>query len=63
MVDESWLWHRRLGHLSFDNLSKISTKEAIRDLPKIVVPLNYVCKHCQHRKKTRASFEIKEHMT
>ena len=45
MVDESWLWHRGLGHLGFYNISKISTKEAVRDLPKIVVPLNSVCKH------------------
>ena len=46
MVDESWLWHRRLGHLRFDNLAKISTKEFVRDLPKFVFPLKYVCKHC-----------------
>ena len=35
MVDEIWLWHRRLGHLSFENLAKISTKEVVRDLPKL----------------------------
>ena len=22
LVDESWLWHRRLGHINFDNLVK-----------------------------------------
>ena len=63
MVDESWLWNRRLGHIGFDNLAKISMKEAVRDLPKITVPLNSVCRHCQHGKQTRASFKIKEHMT
>ena len=63
VVDESWLWHKRLGHLGFYNLSKISTKEAIRDIPKIVVPLNFVYGHCQHGKHTRVSFKIKEHMT
>ena len=63
MVDESWLWHKRLGHLNFDNIFKISKREAIRDLPKIVKPLNSVCKHCQHGKKTRASVKTKEHMT
>ena len=63
MVDESWLWHRRLGHLGFDKFSKISTKKSIRDLPKIIVPLNSMCKHCQHGKQTRANFKIKEHMT
>ena len=35
MVDESWLWNKRLGLLIFENISKISTKEAVRDLPKI----------------------------
>ena len=63
MIDESCLWHKRLGHLSFDNLEKISAKEDVRDLPKIVAPLNAVCKHCQHGKQTRASFKTKEHMT
>ena len=63
MVDEIWLWHRRLGHLNFDNIVKISKKEAVRDLLKIVKPLNSVCKHFQHGKKTRASFKTKEHMT
>ena len=63
MVDESWLWNRSLGHLSFDNLAKIRTKELVSDLPKNVVPLNSVCKHCQLGKQTRVSFKIKEHMT
>ena len=63
MVDESWLWHRRLGHLNFDNLVRICKKEAVRDLAKIVKPLNSVCKHRQHGKQTRASFKTKEHMT
>ena len=63
MADESWLLHKRLGHLNFDNIVKISKKEAVRDLPKIVKPLNSVCKHFQHGKQTRASFKTKEHMT
>ena len=63
MVDESWLWHKRLGNLCFDNLAKISMKEAVRYLPKIIVPLNSMCRHCQHGKQTRANFKIKEHMT
>ncbi|KAJ8629367.1 hypothetical protein MRB53_022690 [Persea americana] len=29
-VDERRLWHRRLGHIRFDNLSKIHSKEANR---------------------------------
>jgi len=33
--DEDWLWHKRLGHISFNNLVKICSKGAIRDIPSI----------------------------
>ena len=46
MIYKSWLWHMRMGHLNFENLVKISKKEVVRDFPKIVKPLNSVCKHC-----------------
>ena len=44
--DESWLWHRRMGHINFDNLVKINKKEAFRDMPKIIKSSDVVCKHC-----------------
>jgi len=31
MVEESWLWHRKLGHLGFDNLAKISNEGKLSD--------------------------------
>jgi hypothetical protein len=34
-IDERWLWHKRMGHMNFDNLVKISTKQTIRDMQKI----------------------------
>jgi hypothetical protein len=30
--DESWLWHRRMGHMHFDNLVKVSKREAVREM-------------------------------
>jgi hypothetical protein len=30
--DESWLWHKRLGHINFENLIQLNKREAIRDL-------------------------------
>ena len=39
MIDEIWLWHRRMGHLNFENIIKLSKKGFVRDLPKIVKPL------------------------
>jgi len=61
MTDDSWLWHRRLGHINFDNLVKISKLGAVRNLPKIIKPSNPICKHCQLGKQTRATFKTKEH--
>jgi hypothetical protein len=61
--DESWLWHRRLGHLIFDNLIKANKKEAVRDLPKVIKPSDSICKHCQIGKQTRVRFKTKEHST
>ena len=29
-VEESWLWHRRLFHVNFDNLIKISKFKKVR---------------------------------
>jgi hypothetical protein len=44
--DESWLWHRRMGHMHFDNLFKVNKREAVREMPQITTT-NTLCKHCQ----------------
>ena len=62
-VDESFLWPRRMGHLNFDNLVRISQKRAVRNLPKFIKPPNHVCRHCLHGKQTRTSFKVKENTT
>jgi hypothetical protein len=31
--DESWLWHKIMGHIHFDNLVKVSKREAVREIP------------------------------
>jgi hypothetical protein len=46
-IDENWLWHRRMRHINFDNLVKVSNKKAVRGMPKIIKPSNPVCKHYQ----------------
>jgi hypothetical protein len=51
--DESWLWHKRLGHLNFDHLIKLSNSGAVKDLPKISNPYDSVCKTCQIGNLTR----------
>jgi hypothetical protein len=59
--DESWLWHRRMGHIHFDNLVKFSKREAVREIPQITKPTNTLCKHCQQGKKTKTRFKSKEY--
>jgi hypothetical protein len=34
-VDDSELWHQRLGHLNFTDMLKIASKEIVKDLPKM----------------------------
>jgi hypothetical protein len=31
--DESWLWHIRMGHIHFDNLTKVNKGEAVKEIP------------------------------
>jgi hypothetical protein len=61
--DESWLGHRRMGHMHFDNLVKVSKREAVREMPQITKPTNTLCKHCQQGKQTKTRFKSKEYST
>jgi hypothetical protein len=61
--DKSWLWHRRMGHIHFDNLVKVSKREAVGEMPQITKPTNTLCKHCQQGKKTKTRFKSKEYST
>jgi hypothetical protein len=61
--DEIWLWHKRMGHMHFDNLVKFSKREAIREMPKILKPTNTLCTHCQQEKQTKTRFKSKEYST
>jgi hypothetical protein len=62
-TDEIWLWHRRMGHMNFDNLVKINTKKVVRDMPNIVKPSNTLYKKCSHGKHIRTSFKSNEYST
>ena len=57
--DESWLWHKRMGHIQFDNLVKIYKNQVVRNMPKVINPANSVCEQCQHGKQTIVHFKTK----
>jgi hypothetical protein len=52
-IDDSELWHQRLGHLNFTDMLKIASKEIVKDLPKMEKPGKGVCGPCQLGKQTR----------
>ena len=45
-----FFWHRRLGHVGFDHLSRVSGLDLIRGLPKLKGDSNLVCSSCRHGK-------------
>jgi hypothetical protein len=59
--DESWLWNRRMGNKHFDNLVKVSKREAVREMPQIMKPTNTLCKHFQQGEQTKTRFKSKEY--
>jgi hypothetical protein len=52
---ELWKWHRRLGHLSFDLLSRLSGLGLVQGLPKLKYQKDMVCATCRHVKMVVAS--------
>ena len=62
--DDSWLWHRKLGHISFDHLSRIYSKESVKGILYLKFEKNRICDACQLEKQIKSSFEpIKDIMT
>src|SRR5271156_6344801 len=56
-----WLWHKRLCHVNFDNMMKISRKRSVRGLPTMTKTDNIMCKNYQKGKMTKSSFKSKTH--
>ena len=54
-VEDSWLWHKRFGHLNLHGLKVLSQKEMMRDLPSIKESKE-VCEGCQYGKQHRQAF-------
>jgi hypothetical protein len=54
---------KKMGHISFDNIVKISIREVVREMLKISKPENTLCKHCLQGKQTRTKFKSKEYST
>ncbi|GJV57851.1 putative ribonuclease H-like domain-containing protein [Tanacetum coccineum] len=54
-LDESNLWHRRLGHINFKTMNKLVRGNLVRGLPSKIFENNHTCVACQKGKQHKAS--------
>nr|GEW38905.1 retrovirus-related Pol polyprotein from transposon TNT 1-94 [Tanacetum cinerariifolium] len=59
ILDESNLWHRRLGHINFKTMNKLVKGNLVRGLPSKVFENNHTCVACKKGKQHRASYKSK----
>nr|GEX25329.1 hypothetical protein [Tanacetum cinerariifolium] len=58
-LDESNLWHRRLGHINFKIMNKLVKGNIVRGLPSKVFKNNHTCVASKKSKQHRASCKTK----
>nr|GEY15491.1 ribonuclease H-like domain-containing protein [Tanacetum cinerariifolium] len=54
-LDESNLWHRRLGHINYKTMNKLIKRNLVKGLPSKVFENNHNCVSCKKGKQHRAS--------
>ncbi|GJV89030.1 putative ribonuclease H-like domain-containing protein [Tanacetum coccineum] len=55
-LDESNLWHRRLGHINFKTMNKLVRGNLVRGLPSKFFENDHTCVACQKGKQHKASY-------
>ncbi|GJY86963.1 putative ribonuclease H-like domain-containing protein [Tanacetum coccineum] len=59
ILDESNLWHRKLGHINFKTMNKLVRGNLVRGLPSKIFENNHTCVACQKGKQHKASCKTK----
>nr|GEY43918.1 ribonuclease H-like domain-containing protein [Tanacetum cinerariifolium] len=58
-LDESNLWHRKLGHINFKTMNKLVKGNLVRVLPSKVFENDHTCVACKKGKQHKASYKTK----
>ncbi|GKA06400.1 ribonuclease H-like domain-containing protein [Tanacetum coccineum] len=58
-IDESKLWHRRLGHVNFKTINKLVKGNLVRGPPSKIFDNDHTCVACQKGKQHKASYKAK----
>nr|GFB47161.1 retrovirus-related Pol polyprotein from transposon TNT 1-94 [Tanacetum cinerariifolium] len=56
---QTWLWHRRLSHLNFDYINRLSKKDIVIGLSKLKYVKDQLCSSCKLSKAKKSSFKSK----
>nr|GEV68142.1 putative ribonuclease H-like domain-containing protein [Tanacetum cinerariifolium] len=59
IIDESNLWHRRLGHINFKTMNNLLRGNLVRGLPSKIFENDHTCVACQKGKQHKASYKTK----
>ncbi|GKE73992.1 putative ribonuclease H-like domain-containing protein, partial [Tanacetum coccineum] len=59
IIDESNLWHRRLGHINYKTLNKLVRGNLVRGLPLKIFENDHSFVACQKGKQHKASYKAK----
>ncbi|GJV73225.1 putative ribonuclease H-like domain-containing protein [Tanacetum coccineum] len=58
-IDESKLWHRRMGHVNFKTMNKLVKGNLVRGLPLKIFVNDQTCVACQKGKQHKAFYKTK----
>jgi hypothetical protein len=56
VIEDSWIWHRRLGHLNFASMKKMQQKEMVYEFP-VLTEVEDVCAGCVSGKHHKENFD------
>lgn len=57
-LDETEIWHKKLGHLNYRNLRRIVTIGVVRGIPKLKPEYAGICGPCQIGKQKKVSHKV-----
>ena len=57
-LDETEIWHQKLGHLNYRNMRNIMSIGAIKGIPKLKQESSRVCGSCQVDKQKKVSHKV-----
>ena len=59
IAEQSWLWHKRLGHLNFKTMKSLIKHEMVKGIPSLNFKQDSLCGSCQKGKQAKNAFKTK----